>query len=164
VKTIPLTQGKFAIVDDSDYESVSKFEWCFQPQGGYAERRVKCSDGKHRNKRLHRFLMGDPDGICVDHKNGNGLDNRRENLRLASLKENCRNRVGKHGRILPKGVYKKKGHINRPFMAYIRVNYKLIHLGYYATAEEASRVYDKHAQIYFGQFAKLNNGGDLLPI
>ena len=91
VCTIPLTQKKVALVDAVDYERVNRYRWCAGRVGNqwYAYR-------KHYGKtlRMHQFIMNPPKGMVVDHANGNGLDNRRDNLRLCTKLENAWN----HGR------------------------------------------------------------------
>lgn len=90
MKTINLTQNQVATVDDADFDHLAIINWCT----------VNCpyqSNGKNKyyvkNKKhgyMHRYLMNNPAGMIVDHINGNGLDNRRENLEIISRAENCR--------------------------------------------------------------------------
>lgn len=91
MKTILLSQGKFAIVDDEDYEKLSKYKWCANNRHGcwYA---VRTSNKKII--RMHRQILGlkKGDGMKTDHVNHNGLDNRRCNLRICTLAENNHNR------------------------------------------------------------------------
>jgi hypothetical protein len=112
MKEIPLTKGFVAIVDDEDFEWVSQTSWIYAGNGRgthYAGRWVS-KDGKRKFLRLHREVIvkafGDAGQFEVDHINRNGLDNRRENLRMASRKENLMNRsdyrTNKSG---VKGVY-----------------------------------------------------------
>jgi len=89
MKEIPLTQGYVALVDDEDYEELSKFKWCANPQPDgrvYAARKNEA----YRTVSMHRQIAGKP-GLVVDHVNGNGIDNRRENLRAVSIAENAQN-------------------------------------------------------------------------
>src|SRR3972149_1771950 len=90
MREITLTRGYVALVDDDDFSSLSTFKW-FAKQNRdlavYAARSVGS-----RTIWMHRIIMDAPTGILVDHINGNGLDNRRSNLRLATHRENCQNR------------------------------------------------------------------------
>ncbi len=86
---IPLTQGKFAIVDDSDYEWLMQWKWTFNC--GYAVR-VYRKYPKQFKVRMHRLIAGTPEGMETDHINRNKLDNRRSNLRVCSSQINRMNR------------------------------------------------------------------------
>lgn len=108
-REIPLSSGKIAIVSDSDFERVSQHKWTYtsNPGGNDGKQRkrnkeyafrwesLETSPGKKKRKKfyLHRFLMTPPDDLFVDHINGNGLDNRRENLRVVTASENSRNKL-----------------------------------------------------------------------
>lgn len=150
---VPLTHGKVAIIDADDAERVLCYRWHAKEGSGnwYAARR----DGT-RTVRLHRFLMGDPPGAFVDHRNGNTLDDRRENLRVCTPRQNGHNRsANRSGTSGFKGVSRhKRG--SGAWQASIRVDGKLIFLGRFSTAEEAARAYDAAALKYFGRFARLN--------
>jgi hypothetical protein len=165
MKTIPLTQGKVAIVDDADYEKVNQYQWNAYLDRGkfYAKRNITLPDGAQRSQRMHSFIMGleygDP--RQVDHKDRvNTLDNRRSNLRV-TLDQNQRN-VGltKRNTSKFKGVhlasYQKKGKTYAYWRASIRVNYKLIDLGLFPTPELAAQAYDAAAKELHGEFACTN--------
>ena len=94
MKFIPLTQGKFAIVDDEDYDWLMTWKWCAVKQGHtfYAYTNTPRSQGKTLIG-MHRFLMCHPKGMDIDHINHNGLDNRRSNIRIATRRENAANRT-----------------------------------------------------------------------
>lgn len=151
-KQIPLTQGKFALVDDDDYERVSQHRWCAKKdhKTHYATRCVYLP-GKETTQSLHRFILNAPPKTQIDHINGNGLDCRKENLRYCNHQQNCVNRFGlskKHY----KGIRKSK---NR-WTASICVMGRQMYLGSFASQELAARVYDRAARKYFGEFAKTN--------
>jgi hypothetical protein len=103
---------------------------------------------------MHRFLIGEA-GLYVDHRNGDGLDNRRANLRSATNSQNQANRgKSKRNKSGFKGVYFHKP--AQKFLASIQFEGKLRHLGLFADPIEAAKAYDAAALEYFGQFAKTN--------
>jgi hypothetical protein len=146
---IPLTRGKTAIIDAMDVPLVWGFWQAFRTDGNdkwYAH-------SKQRNVYLHRLLMPPPLGFITDHKNRDGLDCRRSNLRFATRAQNSQNKAHPRTASVFKGVSKKAG---RRWSALITVNKKKIHLGHFDTAEEAARAYDAAAIEYFKEFAALN--------
>lgn len=154
MKEIPLTQGMVAIVDDEDYDELSKYKWWVEKHGKhiirYYARRKTYVDGHRINEFMHRTIMGQ---AGIDHKNGNGLDNRRENLRVATQSQNMANRKSQADSESPyKGVRKFK----LRWRAYIKPEGKPINLGCFDTAEEAARAYDWAAKRIYGEFALLN--------
>jgi len=155
-KQIPLTRGYVAIVDDDDFDEVSQYKWHAVTKGGfpYAVRGV----GKRPNRgkvSLHRVLLNAPDGMEVDHRNGDTLDCRRENLRLATHRQNAANRtLTPQSRSGFKGVYWYAR--DSRWAAQIRVAGTKMFLGYFEFAEDAARIYDDAAREHFGEFATLN--------
>jgi len=151
-KLIPLTQGKFAIVDAEDYEELSRYKWHVNKGGrtDYAK-----SQKKGKAIKMHRLLMRAPKGLFVDHINHNGLDNRKSNLRLCTRIENLRNQLPRRGGASQyKGVgWHKK---SKKFVARIYMEGKRMHLGYFDDEIEAAKAYDKKAKELFGEFAFLN--------
>lgn len=141
---------KTLIIDDDDYQLVSNRHWTLNKSRNTF---YLLSQRPKPVIALHRLLMGFPEGLQVDHVNGNGLDNRRSNLRLATNKQNCANQVSPRGRKY-KGVYYESS--SKKFKAHIRVNNVLKNLGRYRTEEQAALAYNKAAIKYFGEFAKLN--------
>jgi hypothetical protein len=154
MKRIKLRYGKYAIVEEELYEYLRKFKW-------YAIQKPKTGKwyaiGVDKGKKvtMHRLILGAPNGMQVDHINGNGLDNRRSNLRLATTAQNARNRDKfKNNTTGYKGVSRQKG--RRKFRAQIYVNGKAIYLGWYDTPREAALAYDRAARKYHGPFGCTN--------
>jgi AP2 domain len=160
VKLIPLTQGKFAMVDDADYPLISQFKW-YAHKGKhdstyYAVRKVRGADGKQKDIRMHRFILGltDPK-VQGEHRDGDGLNNTRDNLRTASNAENARNKK-RSGRNTS-GYIGAYWHSNlSKWAAGIGCNGKLMHLGLFDSAEEAALARDAAALKLHGEFASLN--------
>lgn len=152
VARIPLTQGMEAIIDADDVGLVSGFNWTVMRVGrtAYAKRN-DTRGGTQKTVLLHRVIIGAAKTDCVDHRNGNGLDCRRENLRLASKPQNNRNtRMHRDNRIGFKGVCK---HFSR-YSASIQVNGQKQYLGMFATAEDAHAAYCAASAIYHGEFGR----------
>lgn len=155
--TVSLTQGKKALIDDEDAESVLGFKWTyfFNPRNGkqYARRTVRDERRVNHTIYLHRFILNAPKGLQVDHKNGDGLDCQKSNLRLADNAQNHHNMKARNGGISGfKGV---KRHGAR-WRAGLRCRGKDYKLGVFALATDAARAYDIKAREMFGEFARLN--------
>lgn len=152
-RVVPLTQGKFALVDGDDYELVTRFKWKYSNRGYAAMNYLE--KGKYRTVLMHRLIMGEPKGYFVDHIDGNPLNNQKENLRISTNKQNSFNQGrGKLNKSGFKGVYWKKG--NNKWAASIKTEGKSRHLGYFNTPEEAARIYNFWAADLFGEYARLN--------
>lgn len=156
MREIPLTQGLVALVDDSDYEAVSQFRWYAHRQrrfNVYAKRSV--ADPTRRQRQLgvsmHCWLLG---ALGVDHINGDGLDNRRANLRVATPQQNRANCHAVEGTSLFRGVYLYKR--SRRWVAQINHGGHKVWIGVFVDQEAAARAYDEHAREVFGEFAALN--------
>lgn len=143
-------KGKFAIVDDKDYDNLCAFSW-FMSAKGYAIRTGR--KGEDSTVYMHRSILGKKDGFVSDHINCNRLDNRNRNLRLATLSENQYNRKRtENNKSGLKGVYRNKG----MWQAQIRSKNTHYYLGRYEDQLEAALVYDAAAFDLHGQFASLN--------
>ena len=165
---IELTQGRVALVDDTDYEWLSQFSWCTRASSGgllgtmYAERRRQVREYTLSKRsgcvQMHRALLQPPDDLDVDHINGDGLDNRRCNLRIVSTTENIsrKRKTSATTYSIYKGVSHSKSKKN-PWCAYICPRGKYIHLGLFKTEEDAAIAYNDAAIKYFGEFARLND-------
>ena len=150
VVEIPLTQGKVALVDAEDYQYLAQFNWqaVKDRSNWYAVRR----DG-YSHVRMHREIMGMIDGNEVDHKDGDGLNNCKSNLRVGTRQQNAANQKrstrSKTGYI---GVSLSVNHVTTPYRVYCAHKF----IGMFATAEEAARAYDKAVKEKYGEFAKTN--------
>ncbi len=159
-RVIELIQGYYVIVDESDFERVSKYKWCVHIHrrknglinGPYAQSKI---NGKWIL--LHRFILGlqDPN-MKVDHINHDGLNNCRNNLRLCTNQQNQGNR-----RKQPNTSSKFKGvswyKRDKKWRSSIKVDGKHINLGRFDIERDAAVAYNLRAYIEFGEFAKLNN-------
>ncbi len=161
MKTIPLTQGKVALVDDEDFDRLNCFKWHFftknkRTQKGYARRRVY--PGRREDAyflRMHRFIMEAPKGLQVDHRDCDGLNNQKSNLRAATHPQNCYNKeIGPRNTSGYKGVVWDKQH--KKWRAQIKFQRKYYCLGLFQKAEDAARAYDAKAIELFGEFAHTN--------
>lgn len=152
---IPLTHGKFAIVDAEDYDRLGKYKWyCREAKNNfYAFRR----NGK-KMVSMHREIINAPEGLLVDHIDGDGLNNCKSNLRLCTYAENaCNRRPNRKGSSKYKGVWFHKR--ERKWEARITRKGKLKYLGRYDDEIEAALAYDRKAKQLFGEFAYLNFEG-----
>jgi len=158
MKRIPLTQNKYALVDDRDYEQLNQWKWRAQKSINtwYASRRSSRKNGKPKTILMHRLILGLESGDPreTDHKDGSGLNNCRDNLRAATKAQNQHNRKRQKGTSKFKGVYWKKDRAK--WRAYIKVERQSIHLGCFNSEMHAARAYDHAAKIYFGEFACTN--------
>ena len=153
---IELTQGRVALIDQEDLELVSRYRWRLSTPNKwrqYAQAHIRRPDGRQAEVRMHRLILGltDP-SVHVDHINGDGLDNRRANLRHCSPSENHRNRGRQVNNTSGlKGVYWQKD--RGKWKAQIQVNRKNHYLGRFTTAEEAHLAYCRAADELHGAFA-----------
>lgn len=157
MKKIKLSQGKFALVDDEDFEWLSQWKWCLTGNGLYAMRNGSAEESR-KAILLHRQIMKDPfnkNGLQVDHINSNGLGNQRSNLRLCSQSQNNQNK-GKQSN----NTSGYKGVSFEPergkWSARINVNGRQVCLGRFGSPLAAAIAYDKKAIELHGEYAKLN--------
>lgn len=162
MKSIPLTQGLVALVDDEDYAQVCEFKWYAARYKHlvYAQREIRRPDGSRTTLKLHNVIMPPKGGLRADHRDGNGLNCRKNNLRYASNLQNGSNKRKTTSKrtSLFKGVYWASD--RNKWRAAIRVSGKLINLGQFDSEADAARYYDEAAKNYFGEFAHLNLPGD----
>jgi len=158
VKTIPLTKGEVAIVDDADYEELMQWSWtCLVTKGRKYARRGERDRraGTQTCIYMHRQIMNAPEGVEVDHRVGDGLDNRRANLRLCTHSQNlCNAKVNAGNKSGFRGVSFDAA--KRKWYASIRVNGKTKAIGKFNTALEAASAWNMAALETHGEFARLN--------
>jgi hypothetical protein len=156
-RRIPLTQGKYAIVDPEDFERLNKHKWYAAKDSRtfYATRKKRIGK-KFVSLGMHRQILNPPDHLMVDHINHNGLDNRKANLRLATCAQNSYNRrqfrKNKSSKFI--GVSWKEW--TKKWAVIICYKRKNIIVGYFEDEIQAAKAYDKAAKKYHGEFASLN--------
>lgn len=152
-KQIYLSQGKFATVDDADFEHFNQWKWTANRGGARSTSWYALRKENGKNIQMHRQIINAPDGMQVDHINRDGLDNRRENLRLCTNAENGRNRAMKSNSISGfKGVCRFRD----KWQAQIGINRVNIYLGVFADPIDAAKAYDQAAIELHGPYANLN--------
>lgn len=150
-KEVLTVDGKVVLVDEQDYETVKRYQWVAKPEGS----RFYAVTKRPPLTRMHRMIMKAKPGQIVDHINGNGLDNRRENLRFCTGQQNsCNKKKMPFNKTGFKGVYWDK--LKNKFAAQIGVQNKIKHLGYFDCPFKAARAYDAAAKELHGEFANLN--------
>ena len=151
--SIPLRNGVSTSLDDEDYARAKDFRW-HKTANGYVAGTV-VEGGVRRRVYLHRWLLDAQPGQLVDHLDGNPLNNRRTNLRLATRSQNQANRRrNRTSRSRYKGVTWHQG--QQRWMARLQVNGRRITIGYFADPLQAAYEYDAFARAYFGEYARLN--------
>lgn len=162
MKEIPLTRGKSTIVDDEDYEHLTKHSWAWAPATGstvgtgYAVRKGSKRRGEPRTVQMHREILGITQNVQIDHINRNSLDNRKQNLRLATTQQNAFNRAKP---TVPctskyKGVFMRKN--DDRWTARIKFNDRHVELGRFMTEENAAAAYNFASRIFFGRYRREN--------
>lgn len=153
IGVVPLPCGLEAIVDVDDLDSLRPYNWRkLTTSSGHRYAHRLIYEGERRATVLmHRVIMAPPEGMVVDHINGDGLDNRRANLRVCTQKENMRNqRMHRINQVGHKGVYLEDGR----FRAQIKHEGRNIHLGLFDTANEAAAAYQGAAKALWGEFSR----------
>jgi hypothetical protein len=172
LKQISLTQGKFALVDDEDYDWLLQWKWyAYESSGnfyaGRQQRKLEYGNGKRKFIPMHRAIMEyhgfDIKNKLIDHRNHETLNNRKKELRICNHKENVANRKPKETKLSKyKGVYWNDK--NNKWGAHLQNNKERKFLGYFNTELEAAVAYNKAALEYHKEFACLNKGKELIDI
>lgn len=162
-KEIFLNQEQVALVDVEDYEWLNQRKWrSYKDHNTYYAVRTIRKGEKWTAQKMHREILEIPKNMDTDHINGNGLDNRKENLRACTNSQNQANRgMPINNTSGYKGVCWYKA--NRKWQAQIKINKKQIYLGRYSTKEQAALIYNEAALKYHGKFARLNNVKSVNP-
>lgn len=161
-KTIPLTRGKSAVVDDETFEYLNQYKWYYHQRvktnkPGYAARRETTSKGKSRIVFMQYYILPKKDDLSIDHINGDSLDNRRSNLRYCTKEQNSFNvSRRRNGQSKYKGVTFFHNHIDK-WRANIYLNGRQTFLGTFDNEEDAARAYNRAAKKAHGNFARLND-------
>ncbi len=154
---IPLTKGRFAIVDAGDYDWLNQYKWhafVRQKKWLYAACQIK-----RKKIFMHRLIMKPPPDMFIDHIDGNGLNNKRENLRICTPRQNAYNRKGKSQGSKYKGIMWNKR--TRKWVTQIKHCDKAMQIGSFNNQIDAAKAYDKKAKELFGEFAYLNFPDDV---
>lgn len=154
LETIKMKERFEVLFDDEDILTLFNHRWHVAKRsrnGMYAVARTSSGRGVY----MHQLILPAPQGKMVDHINGNGLDNRKCNLRLCIKIENQRNQRPRFGKRF-KGVAFNARLMSKPWSAKIRVGYKNIHIGYFPTEIEAAIAYNSAAKEHFKEFAWFN--------
>lgn len=152
MKEIQLTRGYVALIDDDDFDRVNKHKWrsIIDKQLVYA-----ASDINGKKTMLHRFILNAKRGVYYDHRDCNGLNNQKDNLRECTLSENR----GNSRKFTVTGSKYKGVNRHKPWSAHIMKNGKSVCLGYFESEDEAGIAYNKAAIDIFGEFARINTIG-----
>ena len=159
MKTIPLTQGKVALIDDEDYDFLNQWKWCAMQNYHifYATHGICIAKGKWTMEQMHRLILGlqPGDNKQTDHRDGNGLNNQRSNLRSCTTMQNQQSSRKKTvGTSKYKGVHWHR--CGRKWCSQVSVNKKQKYLGLFNSEANAARAYDITALQHHGQFALTN--------
>ncbi len=155
MRVIKITKGYTVMVDDEDYEYLNQWKWSVNDSCKtlYAARMIR-TNGKRKYTNMHRFILGINDSsILIDHRDGNGLNNQKSNLRIATISQNTANRKNSKNKYL--GVNKRIQDGNIRWRATCKKN-GIAYCKNFKTEEEAALAYNEMAEALHGEFAKLN--------
>jgi len=153
MRTIHLVNNRgIALCDDADYEYLSQFKWYrATPSTKKTYYAVTCINGKQIG--MHRLLLNAKPRQQIDHKNGKGYDNRRENIRFCTHQQNQANQ---HARYCGSSKYRGVRKCKTGWISNIHLNGKSVHIGVFPTEKQAARAYDRIAKAIHGEFANTN--------
>jgi hypothetical protein len=158
MKEIPLTQGKFALIDDEDFWDIIKYHWSAVED---KTRDVWYAVRQYNKKSvyMHRHILGITNKLKTDHIDGNGLNNQKYNIRACT---DSQNQMNVNKRIENSSKYKGVSYHKKwnKWVANIRIHGKRIYLGGFISEIEAAQIYNQKALELFGNFAKINDIGD----
>ena len=152
---VKLSNGKYAQVDDEDFYAVRDFKWHERKviDKYYAVRNITYKRYDYGHEQMHRQILNPPDNMWVDHINGNGLDNRKTNLRLCLPSQNQWNkRIQKNNTSGFKGVFRDR----KKWRASLTYKNKQLYFGSFSDIVKAAQSYDEAAKKYYGEFAMTN--------
>jgi len=159
-RKIPLTQGKYTVVDVEDYEQLARYKWyalrverlCYAVR----QYRSKQNRSRYESVKMHQVIMGSAEGKVIDHINHNGLDNRRANLRFVTMQQNSWNKRKNRGNYSSryKGVAWSKS--RKKWRTRITCNNRVKFIGHFDDEKAAAMAYDAKAKELFGDYASLN--------
>ncbi|MGA2915023.1 MAG: HNH endonuclease signature motif containing protein [Sedimentisphaerales bacterium] len=157
-RKIYLTNGMVAKVSQRDFENVNQYKWRAKKNSTedlFYAIRIERINGAEKHFRMHRVIMNPPSGFVVDHKDGDGLNNTRDNLRIVTIAQNTYNMSKRSGTSsIYKGVHREKR--NGRYRAMISYRGYVIRLGSFENEIDAAKAYDDAAKDLFGEYAKLN--------
>lgn len=160
----PKHGNRYILVDDDDYEELNKYNWHLlfgkKCNSVYASTSIYIGNYKTVGIRMHRLIMNCPEDMVVDHRNHNGLDNQKCNLRICTRSQNQWNmkksKNKKHSKYKGVSFFKPYSKFKRAWKSYIECNKIQHHLGYFRNEIEAAKAYNRAAVKYHGEFAYLN--------
>ena len=157
MREIPLTRGLHTIIDDDDFDLIKQHKWCANKIGNtfYVQHSFTHPGGRKGALYMHRVIMNPPSNMDVDHLDGDGLNNRRSNLRICTRGQNCgrqKPQVGRSSKFKGVSYHRRMG----CWEAYVHSKDKKHPAGYFSDERKAAMAYNELASVLHGEFALLN--------